>query len=307
MNTIPAYVLCFLLLSAKSFSQKVHVSFDVKGNTNNVIPFATLALLGEKKEYVCNLYGKFDGIADVQDSFLITSVGFIDSIFYVRGLQNNPIVTLRRKVTIMNEVIIRTGKKQYLGNINLKKDRSILGGSSSSPNFEIAKLIRAKDINREFKVLTVSFRQKYFCDSMPIMVHIYSVSNNGLPGEDLLINSPFIVRPEMYKNGILTIDISEANVVLKNEDFFIGAQFFYPFDQKLITKDVGIGETKKELEELTYRRARVFNKRWYAEYTTGFIIPKQNQFGEERYLENTTSVLKPINLIAGVEIEVFNQ
>lgn len=69
---------------------------------------------------------------------------------------------------------------------------------------------------------------------------------------------------------------------------------------------MGIGKTNKDLESITYRRANVFKKRWYAEYTSGYIIPKQNEVKEELYLENTKSVLTPVNLIAGVEIEVFN-
>lgn len=299
-----SYMFCFLLLVTKSFSQKVNVFFEVKSNTNDPIPFATLSLLGEKKEYVCNLRGQFAGVANFQDSFLATSVGFIDSIFHVKTLQNNSIVMLRRKLTTINEVVIRNGKKQFLGNLKIKQTRSILGGNTSSPSFEIVRLVKA-DIHSEFKVLKVSFRQKRFCDSMPIMIHIYSVNDDGLPGEDMLIKSPFIVSPEMYKNGIITIDIQDADVILKNENFFIGAQFFYPFDAKLVKKDVGIGETNKDLTGLTYRRASVFKKRWYAEYTNGFVIPKQNQFEEERYLENNTSVLEPINLITEVEIELY--
>lgn len=199
MNTRLVYILCFLLPVTKLFSQKVHVAFIVKSHTNDVIPFATLTSLGEQKEYVCNLDGKFAGTADSRDSILISSVGFIDSVYHVASLQNDSVAVLRRKTTVMNEVIIGTGKKQFLGNLDLKQSRSILGGSLSSPSFEIAKLIKAKGINTEFKILKVSFRQKYFCDSMPIMVHIYSVNNDGLPGEDLLLNSPFIVTPDMYK------------------------------------------------------------------------------------------------------------
>jgi hypothetical protein len=305
MNIRLSFTLSILLLITKSFSQKVHISFNVKSSTSEEIPFAGLTLLGEKKEYVCNINGKFSGTANGQDSLLVTSVGFVDSVFYVEYLLNNPVAILRRKISVMNEVVIRNGKKQLLGNLKIKQTRSILGGSPSSPSFEIARLINAKDLHGDFKVLKVSFIQKRFCDSMPIMVHIYSVNNDGLPGEDLLMNSPFIVQPEMYKDGIITIDIQDANVVLKKQDFFIGAQFFYPFDATSVKKDVGIGETNKDLTGLTYRRASVFKKRWYAEYTNGFIVPKQNQFSEERYLENSTSVLEPVNLIAEVEIEVF--
>lgn len=306
MNTRLIYILCFLLPLTKLFSQKVKVSIEVRSNTGTTIPFATLSFLGEKKEYVCNLDGKFAGVADVQDSLLVSSIGCIDSVFYVRELWRDSVITLRRKVTTMNEVVIRSGKKQLLGNINIKQDRSVLGGSASSPSFEIARLIKAKDIGSGFKVLAVSFRQKHFCDSMPITLHIYAVSSDGLPGEDLLMNSPFIVKPEMYKTGIITIDVRDANIILKHEDFFIGVQFFYPFDEKSVRKDVGIGETHKDWEGTTYRRANIFKKRWYIEYTNGFIIPKQNQFNEERYLENGTSGLIPVNLIAQVEIEVFN-
>ena len=326
-----SYLFCFSLLFTKSFSQKVDISFEVKSSTYNAIPFATLTMLNENKQYVCNLNGKFIGIADVKDSFLISSVGFIDSILYVRNFQKNQIVILRQKITIMDEVIIKVGKKQLLGNLNLKHDRSVLGISSTTPSFEIAKLIKAKGIYNEFKLLTLSFRQRHFCKTMPLIVHIYSVDKSGLPDKDLLIDSPFIVRPDMFKQGIITIDVRHANIILRDEDFFVGLQLLYPFDEKLTTNydntiaeikrdpedlayrrgsafdyDIGIRETKREAEQLTYRRSRVFKNRWYADYTTGIIIPKQNLFNEERHLENSdSSNLKPLNLIAEVEIEVF--
>ena len=309
-----AFILCLLLMNTKSFSQKVQIAIEIKDNTNNPLAFATLALLNENKQYVCNSNGKFVGIADEKDSFLISSVGFLDSILYVRKLLNNPIVILQRKISVMKEIIIKNGKKQSIGNLNLKEDRSIIGGDSSSPSFEIAKLIKTKGVYTEFKVLTVSFRQKHFYNSMSLKLHIYTVNNSGLPGDDLLIDSTYLVRSEMWHDGIITIDVRSANIILKNEDFFVGLQFLHPFDEKLLNKnkmgfvkDAGIIETKKEQEALTYRRSNHFKKCWHIEYTTGYIIPKQNQYDEINYLENPSkSNLKPINLIAGVEIEVFD-
>ncbi len=302
-----SYLFCFSLLMTKSFSQKVDISFEVKSSAYNAIPFATLTMLYENKQYVCNLNGKFAGIADIKDSFLISSVGFIDSILYVRNFQKNQLVILRQKITIMDEVTIRSGKKQLLGNLNLKLDRSVLGYSSTAASFEIVKLIKANGINNEFKLLRVSFRQRNFSYNMPIIVHIYSVDKSGLPDKDLLLDSPFIVRRGMFKRGIITIDIRHANIILRNEDFFIGLQLLYPFDEKLIPNyDIGISETKRETEQLTYRRGSAFKNRWYAEYTTGIIIPKQNKLNEESsFVKSDSSNLKPLNLIAEVEIEVL--
>jgi hypothetical protein len=308
-----AFLLFFTLLNKKSFSQKVKIALEIKNGKNYSVSYASLTLLNEKKNFVCNLNGKFEGFADLQDSILISSVGFLDSIFYIKQLLNNPIVNLRQRVNLMKEVVIKNGKKLSLGNLNLKEDRSIIGGDSSSPSFEIVKLIKTKGVYNEFKVLTVSFKQKQFYSTVPLLVHIYSVNNYGLPGDELLIDSPFLVMSDMYHDGIITIDVRSANIILNNEDFFIGLQFLHPFDKKLIDKkwgfgmDPGIFETKKEHEQLTYRRSNHFKKCWYAEYNNGFIFPKQNQFDEKKYIENpSNSNLKPINLIAGVEIELFN-
>ena len=304
-------IIYFISLTTKSFSQKVNVAIEVRNNTNNPVSFATLNFLREKKQYVCNSNGKFNGIADKQDSLLISSVGFVDSIFYVEKLLNNPIVTLRQKVALMNEVVIKNGKKQLLGNLNLREDRSILGADSSSPSYEIAKLIKSNGVNNEFKILSVSFRQKYFYDSMPLILHIYTVDKDGLPGEDLLIDSQFLVKQEMHHKGIITIDVRSANVILNKKDFFVGLQILHTFDENLMKKDKwgfgmdgGIIETKKEPEALTFRRSSHFKNCWFTEYTTGFIIPKQKQYDKMNFIQDSPN-LKPINIIAGVEIEVF--
>ena len=303
------FLLCLILLFTNSFSQKVNLVLEIKNSSNHPIPYTTLTLLDEKKQYVCNSNGKFEGAVDQQDTILISSVGFIDSTLSVWQLLNNPIVKLRQKTNLLKELIIKNGKKLSLGNINLKEDRSILGGDSSSPLFEIVKLIKTKGNYNEFKVLRVSFRHKQFYSKMPLMLHIYKVNKNGLPGEELLADSPYLVRQDMYHDGIITIDVRSANFVLNNEDFFVGLQILHPFDEKFIdtkwefAKDLGIIETKKEHEALTYRRSK---NCWYAEYTSGFVIPKQNQFEEKKFLEDPyDSNLKPINLIAEVEIEVF--
>lgn len=307
-----ALILCLLFSISNSFSQKVKIAIEIKNNKNSPVAFATLTFLSDKKQYVCNSNGQFVGITDEKDSLLISSVGFVDSVFYVRQLLNNPIVIMRQKVTLMKEVVIKNGKKLSLGNLNLKEDRSIIGGDSSSPTFEIVKLIKTKGVYNEFKLLNVSFRQKKFYNTMPLMVSIYNVNNSGLPGE-LLIDSPFLIKPEMFHNGEITIDLRSANIILNNEDFFVGLLFLHPFDEKLSNNkwgfkdDAGIFETKKEHEALTYRRSSHFKNCWYAEYTNGIIIPKQKQFNELKYLEDPhSSNLKPINLIVGAQIEVIN-
>ena len=307
-----ALVICFLFSISNSFSQKVKIAIEVNNNKSSPVGFATLTLLSNKKQYVCNSNGQFVGIIDEKDSLLISSVGFVDSIFYVKQLLNNPILIMRQKVNLMKEIVIKNGKKLSLGNLNLKEDRSIIGGDSSSPTFEIVKLIKTKGVYNEFKLLTVSFRQKQFYNTMPLMVSIYNVNNSGLPDE-LLIDSPLLIRQEMFHNGVITIDLRSANIILSNENFFVGLQFLHPFDEKTNTNkwgfknDAGIFETKKEHEALTYRRSSHFKNCWYAEYTTGLIIPKQKQCNELNYLEDPhSSNLKPINLIAAVEIEVFN-
>ena len=307
-----ALLLCLLLANSNSFSQKVKIAIEVKNNKNSPIEFATLTLLSEKKQYVCNSNGEYVGLTDQQDSILISSVGFVDSVFHVRQLLNNPIVILRQKVNLMKEIVIKNGEKLSLGNLNLKEDRSIIGGDSTSPTFEIVKLIKTKGIYNDYKLLTVSFKQKKFYSNMPLMLSIYKVNYNGLPGE-LLIDSPFLIRPEMFHKGVITIDMRSANIILNDEDFYVGLIFLHPFDEKLsnnewgFKNDAGIFETKKEDEVLTYRRSSHFKNCLYAEYTTGFIIPKQKQFNELNYLEDPqSSNLKPINLIAGVEIEVIS-
>ena len=309
-----ALMICLQFLLIKSFSQNVHISLAIKKNTSNPVAFATLNFLHEKKQRICDIDGKFDGIVDINDSLLISSVGFVDSILFIRDLLQYPIVMLRQKTSDMKEVVVKTGKRQSIGNIKLREDRSIIGGDSLSPSFEIAKLMKTKGINHEFKILTVSFRQKKYYPTMPLMLRIYAVNKDGLPGEDLLIDSVYMVRQEMYHDDIITIDVRSANIVLNNEDFFVGLLFLHPFNENLIVKnklgfgnDAGIFETKKEHEILTYRRSNHFNHCWYNEYTTGIIIPKQNQFDEKRGVADfNNSNLKPINLIAGVEIEVLN-
>ncbi len=151
-------------------------------------------------------------------------------------------------------------------------------------------------------------RLKNYSSEYPLRLHIYSLREDGLPGEELL-KKQVIFSETNFKKGILEVDIKEQNIILDRTSFFVGVQWINKSTNELLRRstgqksDNGVGETSLLSERLTYRRGRVLNFKWYMEFEKGIFIP-----GNANEKGVTTPIpLKgnPINILASAVIETF--
>ncbi len=158
---------------------------------------------------------------------------------------------------------------------------------------------------KEYKIATVSFKQKNFSADMPLRLHIYSVGENGLPDKELL-KQQIVISENEHKDGIISVNVKNQNIFIEKASFFIGLQWINAGKidiPKVRKNEIGIGETSRIAKRLTYHRGKVFNHQWYSFSEAGLLIPSK-EVGKSALV---LSPLKgnPINLLASALIEVY--
>jgi hypothetical protein len=67
--------------------------------------------------------------------------------------------------------------------------------------------------------------------------------------------------------------------------------------------DIGLGETNRLSEKLTYRRSRALNYTWYVDYETGIYIPGIK--GKTKDITPMPLRGNPVNMLASAIIEIL--
>jgi hypothetical protein len=301
--------LLLLLILATSYlignSQKISISGAVfNSKDKKCIPYVNIHIIGSNFLIDTDENGRFKVDVNPTDTLLFTCIGYDIFSIDVNKYGSSDSIFLNEKVYILENVVVTNTTSKEIGIINNKQTRSF-AGESLSESYEIATLIEIPNTINSYRISKIMFKQKNYSSDMPLRLHIYSVQESGLPGEDLLKKQVIIVERD-YKNGNLEIDIKDQNIILEKASFFVGLQWITKSSPKLpkgIRNDVGIGETNALNKRLTFRRGRVLNYKWYIDFEKGVYIP-DNENGK---VGTTPIPLKgnPINILASVVIETL--
>ena len=272
-------------------SQNIIIKSFIKDKeSNHIVPFCTIQLLGTNSAMDANENGYFETSAKKSDTLIFSCIGYVD--LKLSTLDVPDTIYLKPTVITLHQIVVSKRVNQTYGIVKEKKDRSS-AGSAPGIRREFATLIEIPANIGLFKIAKVFVSGKDFKEESPIRLYIYEVDTNGLPGKELLTKEILLKNRDTQKK-IVTIDLKDQEIYLENTSFFVGVQWITSAKDFTVPE---IFETFKVKKLLTYRRSQTNNKnKWFGEFKKDFIF-----FPGGAIPENDT----PINVLASAEIEVY--
>jgi hypothetical protein len=270
-------------------------------NDRNAIPYAIIHSTKYNIFYNTDENGKFKIDIPINDTIIFSCIGYENLTLVNFSLIDT--IYLNEKINQLEDVIISKSLPLEIGILENKKTRSFLG-ESLNDSYEAVNLIKVPEKIKQYKISKIKFKQKTYSPNMIFRLRIYNLDDNNLPGEELL-KKQIIMSKEYFNNGILEFDLKDQNIILEKSSFFAGIQFISS-DKVDLTKmniDIGIGETNRLKEILTYRRNRGLNYKWYVEYEKGVLFPGIK--GKNEDIIPIPLKGAPINLLASAIIEIL--
>ena len=265
-------------------------------HSSTPIPYATINLFNANKYFDSDEKGKFSVSDKTNDSMFISSIGFKSGRFLISDYQNNDTLFLKKDVVLLEEIRLSKHISSKFGTVDIKHQRSIVGGTSLSRR-EVATLIEIPTNISYYRISKIFIKSKNFNKGNPVRLHIYDVNENGLPGKELLQKEVFITNATV-KNNIITIDVRDQAIFLENSNFFAGIQWIS--SHKIQTYNgPELFETNKIKKILTYRRQLdIKSNAWFIETKKTNLL-----FFPGGMLSKDDS---PLNVLTSAEIEIYN-
>ncbi len=293
----------FVLISIISSGQNINISGVILNkNDKKPIPYVSIYSIKSNIFYDADLYGNYEISIPFNDTIIFSSIGYENLILSNFILHDS--IYLNEKIHQLKDVIVAKSIPIEVGILNNKVTRSFIG-ESLNDSYEAVTLINVPEAIGQFKISKIKFKQKSYSSDMILKLHVYETKANNLPGDELL-NNQVIISSKDNKNGIIEIDIKNQNIILANSSFFVGVQFITKNKISMTSSrrnDIGLGETNRLSEKLTYRRSRALNYTWYVDYETGIYIPGIK--GKTKDITPMPLRGNPVNMLASAIIEIL--
>lgn len=270
----------------------------------NPVAFASIRVSGTRKVIDTDENGYFELAATRKDTLFFSCIGYEQLNFPVTEIPLSGIVFMKKLFTELKEFVVTKPVAHLYGIVSEKQDRSHIG-STQIERYEMATLIEVPKEVKLYRISKLFIKEKKFNEKHPFCLHIYSVSENNLPGEELLTKE-IVCTKKIDDRDIVEIDLKNQNIVLRNTSFFVGIQWLnLAKEEKGRNNDYGIGETFKIEKTLTYRRSLLFsNNRWFIEYENSIVFPAT---GKEPVAGKIPAKEHPINMLASAEINEISE
>ena len=247
----------------------------VDGLTKDPLPYTTIQSLNKKESFITDENGVILLNLSPTDTIHISYVGY-KSINYVVGkITNDKIELFKKTGSTLPDVLVKKykpiEKPIKVGLHKYKEAFRYIGGGNRNQKFsgqEITTLVEFPNENEKYKILKVILPTNKIEKNDPLRLHIYSLSDNGEPNEELLIND--IVIDKGYKLfGNIEIDISNQNIILNSKGVFVGIQWIGIWKEGN-TNTTDVYFTRDYEKYVTYNtNIRFVNKKWGQQWKNG--------------------------------------
>jgi hypothetical protein len=260
-------LLLFQLFVSQSYSQQNKYHFIIQNKFNERLPYASL------------FWEKSTGFsANAMGILSVTTETPIDSIF-VSSIGYKTLHTAIRQLQIRNDsiVVILSPQESVLPTLTIfssSKDRDIgideRQTSFFSNNYRSMKgVVKVNQPGKVCQIESVSiFINKKSAENIPFRLRIYTVAENGYPGEDLLRENIII---DSYTIGDWnTVFLNDSSIIIEQPIFFIGIEWLN-LPQKMSNGALQIGLTNKIKEAHSY--FQFANRGWRLNNTINETAP----------------------------------
>ena len=247
----------------------------VDGITKNPLPYTTIQSISKKEGFITDEYGFILLNLSQTDTIHISYVGY-KSINYVVGkISNEKIELFKETGSTLPDVIVKKytpiEKPIKVGLHKYKEGFRYKGGGNRNQKFsgqEITTLVEFPNENEKYKILKVILPTNKIEKNDPLRLHIYSLSENGEPFEELLYND-IVINKGSNLFGNIEIDISNQNIILNSKGVFVGIQWVGIWKEGN-TNTTDVYFTKDYEKYVTYNtNIRLVNKKWVRQWKNG--------------------------------------
>ncbi len=263
----------FIFFVNSGYSQTRFVIVD--GVTKDPLPYTTIQSINKKEGFITDENGFILLNLSQTDTIHISYVGY-KSINYVVGkITNDKIELFKETGSTLPDVIVKKytpiEKPIKVGLHKYKEGFRYKGGGNRNQKFsghEITTLVEFPNENEKYKILKVILPTNKIEKNDPLRLHIYSLSENGEPFEELLYND-IVINKGSNLFGNIEIDISNQNIILNSKGVFVGIQWVGTWKEGN-TNTTDVYFTKDYEKYVTYNtNIRLVNKKWVQQWKNG--------------------------------------
>ncbi len=247
----------------------------VDGITKEPLPYTTIQSINKKEGFITDENGFIQLNLSQTDTIHISYVGY-KSINYVVGkIINDKIELFKETGSTLSDVIVKKytpiEKPIKVGLHKYKEGFRYKGGGNRNQKFsgqEITTLVEFPNENEKYKILKVILPTNKIEKNDPLRLHIYTLSDNGEPFEELLLNDVVIDKGSNLF-GNIEIDISNQNIILNSKGVFVGIQWVGIWKEGN-TNTTDVYFTRDYEKNVTYNKnIRLVNKKWGQQWKNG--------------------------------------
>lgn len=225
------------------------------------VSYAVVTSKNQKKGIYTDKNGVVTINKDEYKGIIVLCTGYETKYSLLSDINDSLTIMLKKRNLILDEVTISPNNKEVTIPYFSKKPDYTFGSHIS---MELAVKINTleKDSGRQKQLKQVKLKIKKANTNNPCRLHIYSVGVNGNPGEELLSDNIILSKKNISKKE-LTIDLSNYNIVLSSNEFFIGIEWLGTTKdmQNKISTNPRLAISHEKEEALTYTRT-LSNNNW---------------------------------------------
>lgn len=239
MRRIFLLLLSLIILQVDLLAQAVEGRIQDKV-TGEPLAYVNIGVVGKDVGTVSNQQGNFLLNIDErynQDTLKISIVGYQSRSFVVadfrKQMQNNPTVTLTEATAMLKEVVVEDkryrGRKlneKVLGNTDAT-DGSQTGFDTNLLGNEMGIIVKVRRKPTFIQDFSINITENQY-NSFKFRINFYTVKK-GLPDTNILTDN--IVVDSQLKEGNLTVDLREYNIVME-DNFFVAMEWIEDLESK---------------------------------------------------------------------------
>ena len=232
----------FLIIASTTFSQSKTAKGVIFGqSTNQPIPYVNLTILESNVGTSSNEDGSFQLLIeekDVSKKVHLSSLGYKDSIIPVEQLLRENKIYLAPKSEELDEVIISSIKSTKIKVVNEINENDLCAGYSSDSDkpwmlalyFPYKEIYEETEFLKEVKFYFGNFKNK----KCKFRLRIFSLDENGMPGQDLLLEEVIVNLKNKQKD--IVVEIEKFNIPFPKIGMYVALEWLYvPYNEQKVT------------------------------------------------------------------------
>jgi len=224
-------MLCWAVIvcGQDNFSGKI-----IDSESGEVLPYVNVGVVGKNIGTVTDMNGAFNLKIDTKydaDTLMMSMIGYEDLVFVVadfkKKITDDSTFKLTSKTTDLQEIVIESSllKSKILG--NKTKSKNIIGHFVSDElGNEVGIIIKIKKSPTYIDKFHASIVENKY-GLLKFRLNFYSLKNK-MPHENILTENIFVET--QIKQGVLTVDLSEYNIVVE-DDFMVSLEWIEDLGQ----------------------------------------------------------------------------